>query len=128
MGKGFASGNIVFGIGSFTYQMNSRDSFAWAIKAFYAEVDGEAVEIYKDPATDDGTKRSARGLLRVVKEGDDFVQYDRQTREQFNSGDLVPVFRDSKMLVDEVYREMRTRLLDSWVCPDVPFESVKWAA
>jgi len=53
--KGFASCNVVFGIGSYTYNMLSRDTFGWAMKAIYAEVDGEQVAIYKDPATDDGT-------------------------------------------------------------------------
>jgi nicotinamide phosphoribosyltransferase len=125
MAKGFASGNVVFGIGSFTYQMNSRDSLAWAVKANYAEVGGEAVEICKDPATDDGTKKSAKGLLRVVKEGDDFVLYDQQTMEQFDSGAHVPVFRDSQMLVEEVFRDMRARLWSSWECPDIPLESLK---
>ena len=31
--KGFASANIVFGIGSFTYQMCTRDNFGMAVKA-----------------------------------------------------------------------------------------------
>jgi nicotinamide phosphoribosyltransferase len=116
--NGFASGNVVFGIGSFTYQMLSRDSFAWAMKAQYAEVGDEVVEIYKDPATDDGTKKSAVGLLRVEKEGDDFVLYDRQTREQFDQGELKPVFRNSQLLVDEKWAVIRERLLSSWVCPE----------
>ncbi|MEX3984131.1 nicotinate phosphoribosyltransferase [Paraburkholderia sp. EG287A] len=129
MAKGFASGNIVFGIGSFTYQMNSRDSLAWAVKANYGEVGGEAVEICKDPATDDGTKRSPKGLLRVVKEGDDYALYDQQTMEQFNCGEHVTVFRDSQLLVDEVFRDMRARLWSSWECPDIPLETfLKMAA
>ncbi|KVP96772.1 nicotinate phosphoribosyltransferase [Burkholderia ubonensis] len=124
--KGFASGNVVFGIGSFTYQVNSRDSFGWAMKAQFAEVGDEAVEIYKDPATDDGTKKSAKGLLRVEQEGKDFVLYDQQTREQFDHGALVAVFRDSKMLVEETVKGMRERLWASWTCPELG--SVKFPA
>lgn len=116
--KGFASGNVVFGVGSFTYQMISRDSFGYALKAIYAEVGGEAVEIYKDPATDDGTKKSAKGLLRVEQEGDDFVLYEQQSRERFESGALVPVFRDGLLLVDPPLSVIRDRLAASWVCPD----------
>jgi nicotinamide phosphoribosyltransferase len=63
--KGFASINWVAGIGSFTYQMITRDSMGSAMKATYCEVNGEAREIFKDPITDDGTKRSAKGLLQV---------------------------------------------------------------
>lgn len=65
--KGFASTNIVFGVGSFTYQYNTRDTFGFAMKATYVEVDGEGRQIFKDPITDDGTKKSATGLLKVVK-------------------------------------------------------------
>jgi nicotinamide phosphoribosyltransferase len=36
--KGFASTNIVLGIGSFTYQYNTRDTFGFAVKATYGEV------------------------------------------------------------------------------------------
>ena len=116
--KEFASCNVVFGIGSFTYNMLTRDNFGWAMKAIYAQVGDESVEIYKDPATDNGTKKSARGLLRVEKEGDKFVLYERQTEEKANGGALVPVFRDSKMLVNQSLAEIRQRLQDSWICPE----------
>ena len=65
--KGFASTNVVLGIGSFTYQYNTRDTFGFAMKATYGEVAGEGREIFKDPITDNGTKKSAKGLLRVEK-------------------------------------------------------------
>lgn len=116
--KGFASGNVVFGIGSFTYQCLTRDVFSWALKAIYAEVGNEVVEIYKDPATDDGTKKSAKGLLRVEKEGDDFVLYEQQSRDEFDSGALVPIFRNSRLLVTETMAAMRERLWASWTCPE----------
>lgn len=116
--KGFASGNVVFGIGSFTYQHITRDSFSWALKAIYADVGGDSVEIYKDPATDDGTKKSAKGLLRVEKEGNDFVLYEQQSREEFERGALRPIFRDGQLLVDEPLSVIRARLAASWVCPD----------
>lgn len=116
--KGFASSNVVFGIGSYTYNMLSRDTFGWAMKAIYAEVDDEQVDIYKDPATDDGTKKSARGLLRVEKEGKDYVLYEQQTLEQFARGELTPVFRDGKLLVTTTLAEIRERLKASWSCTE----------
>lgn len=67
---GFASTNIVFGIGSYTYQYNTRDTFSIACKATWVQVDGEAKDIFKDPVTDDGTKKSAYGRLAVLKDGD----------------------------------------------------------
>jgi len=92
--KGFASSNVVFGIGSFTYQYQTRDSFGFAMKATYGVVDGVSREIFKNPKTDSGTKKSARGLLRVEKENDEFVLYDQQTPEQEELGELKTVFKN----------------------------------
>ncbi|NYH20183.1 nicotinate phosphoribosyltransferase [Paraburkholderia bryophila] len=122
--KGFASCNVVLGIGSYVYGMNSRDTFGYALKAIYAEVDGEAVDIYKDPATDDGTKKSAKGLPRVEKEGDHFVLYEQQTVEQAEGGALVPVFRNGELLVRQSLAEIRERLQSSWTCPEAG--SIVW--
>lgn len=122
--KGFASSNVVYGIGSFTYQCLTRDTFGFALKAIYAEVDGEAIDIYKDPATDDGTKKSAKGLLRVEKEGDDFVLYEQQGLEEFDKGALVPVFRNSQLLVETTVAEIKERLMASWECPEAG--SIEW--
>ncbi|HEX7684338.1 MAG TPA: nicotinate phosphoribosyltransferase [Trinickia sp.] len=120
--KNFASSNVVFGIGSYTYNMLSRDTFGWAMKAIYAEVGDEQVDIYKDPATDDGTKKSARGLLRVEKEGDDYVLYEQQTLEQFAGGELKPVFRNGELLVTTTLAEIRGRLKASWNCSEAMAE------
>jgi nicotinamide phosphoribosyltransferase len=66
--KGFAASNIVFGVGSFTYQYNTRDTYGFAMKATYGEVNGEGRPIFKDPVTDDGTKKSLKGLLSVYED------------------------------------------------------------
>jgi nicotinamide phosphoribosyltransferase len=108
--KGFASGNIVFGIGSFTYQYQTRDSFGFAMKATYGVVNGEPRNIFKDPKTDNGIKKSAKGLLRVEKEGDNFVLYDEQTPEQEQQGELKEVFCDGQLLVSQSLEEIRKRL------------------
>lgn len=66
MSKGFVP-SMVFGIGSFTYQYNTRDTFGFAMKATYGEVDGQPRDIFKDPKTNTGpfAKKSAKGLLAV---------------------------------------------------------------
>jgi nicotinamide phosphoribosyltransferase len=108
--KGFASGNVVFGIGSFTYQYVTRDSYGTAMKATWGVVNGEAREISKNPKTDNGIKKSAVGLLRVEKEGTDYVLYDRQTPEQEKQGALREVFRDGKLLIFQTFSEIKERL------------------
>lgn len=111
MDKGFASTNVVFGIGSYTYQYNTRDSFGMALKATYGEVNGVGREIFKDPITDSGTKKSARGLLRVELENGEYVLYDQQTPEQEKMGELRTVFKNGKMVVDESLEDIRDRLM-----------------
>jgi nicotinamide phosphoribosyltransferase len=108
--KGFASCNIVFGIGSYTYQHVTRDSFGFAMKATYGIINGENVEIFKDPVTDRGDKKSAKGLLCVGKEGDDFVLYDQQTPEEAGLGELKTVFYNGGLLVDWSLEDIRAKL------------------
>lgn len=108
--NGFASCNIVFGIGSFTYQCVTRDSYGTAIKATYGVVNGEPRELFKKPKTDNGMKFSARGLLRIEREGDDWILYERQTPEQEEQGELRVIFENSKMFNLQGIKEIRERL------------------
>lgn len=108
--KGFAS-QVVLGIGSYTYQYNTRDTFGTAMKSTYVEVNGEGREIFKSPATDDGTKKSARGLLKVIKdENNEFVLVDQVSWEEEAQGELKTVFRDGELFVDHSLSEIRARL------------------
>ena len=108
--KGFASTNVVLGVGSFTYQYNTRDTFGFAMKATYGEVAGEGRAIFKDPVTDDGTKRSARGLVRIERPNGAYVLHDEQTWAQEAGGELVEVFRDGRLLVEHTLAEVRQRV------------------
>jgi len=108
--NGFASTNVVLGIGSFTYQYNTRDTFGFAMKATYGEVDGESREIYKNPITDDGTKKSAKGLIKIVKENGNYALVDQVSWEEEQKGELKEVFRDGELLVDDSLGEIRQRI------------------
>lgn len=108
--KGFASTNVVLGIGSFTYQYNTRDTFGFAMKATYGEVDGEGREIFKDPITDDGTKKSAKGLIKIIIEDGEYKMIDQVNWNEERKGELKEVFRDGVVLVDEQLSEIRGRL------------------
>ena len=107
--KGFAS-QAVFGIGSFTYQYNTRDTFGMAMKATYVEVAGEGREIFKNPITDDGMKKSATGLLQVKKEGNKYVLHDCVNWAQENDSALQTVFKDGKLVKEFSLQEIRERL------------------
>jgi nicotinamide phosphoribosyltransferase len=108
--KGFASSNIVFGIGSYTYQHVTRDSYGFAMKATYGIVNGEPRNIFKDPKTGDGMKKSAKGLLCVEYEDGRFVLYDEQTPEEEKQGLLRTVFEDGKLVVEDSLEKIRKRL------------------
>lgn len=96
--KGFASTNVVFGIGSFTYQYNTRDTFGFAMKATHVTIQNESGElehrsIFKDPITDDGTKKSAKGLLKVVKDPEvGYKVIDQVSFEEEMEGELRPIY------------------------------------
>ncbi|MDA3616472.1 nicotinate phosphoribosyltransferase [Polluticaenibacter yanchengensis] len=108
--KGFASTNVVLGIGSFTYQYNTRDTFGFAMKATYGEVKGTGRNIFKDPVTDDGTKKSAKGLIKIMKENGKYQLQDEVSWEEEQKGELKEVFRDGKLLIDDSLKSIRSRV------------------
>lgn len=110
--KRFSAGNIVFGIGSFTYQYVTRDNFSLAMKATSGVVNGERRIIFKDPITDSGTKKSARGLLRVTLENDQYILYDAQTEQEETEGELKTIFENSILINETSLAEIRSRLND----------------
>jgi nicotinamide phosphoribosyltransferase len=94
--KGFASTNVVLGIGSFTYQYNTRDTFGFAMKATYCEINGEGREIFKDPITDDGTKKSATGLLCVEEHNGQIGLYDKVSWATEGTGLLQMIYMNGE--------------------------------
>ena len=109
--KGFASTNVVLGIGSFTYQYNTRDTFGFAMKATYVEVDGVGREIFKDPITDDGTKKSATGLLCVEKLPDNSIGlYDKVSWNTEDTGLLQIIYKDGEFFNTTTLTEIREKL------------------
>ncbi len=108
--KGFATTNVVLGIGSFTYQFNTRDTFGFAMKATSVVVNGERREIFKDPITDDGVKKSAKGLIRVDKVDGNYVLVDEVTEAEEQKGELKVIFEDGKFSNATAIEEIRARI------------------
>lgn len=108
---GFASTNVVFGIGSYTYQCNTRDTFGTAMKATATAVEGEFFEIYKDPATGDKLKQSAKGLLHVgINDEGEFFLLDQVSAEKEAQGELKIRFKDGQFFNVENIDIIRKRL------------------
>lgn len=110
--NGFASFNCVFGIGSFTYQYVTRDTFGFAVKATYGEINGGARDIFKNPKTDDGTKHSAKGLIAIYKsEGSGAYElHDQMSWKEVNNCELKTVFYDGNIRNEQSLSEIRERL------------------
>ncbi len=103
----------MFGIGSYTYNYLTRDTFGFAVKATWGQVNGIPRELFKDPATDSGTKKSAKGLLRVEKSETGFVLFDQQSAEQEQQGELDTVFENGQLIQECALNEIRERLISS---------------
>lgn len=122
--KGFASCNVVLGIGSYSLQMVTRDTHGSAQKATYIEIERsgtnpatgktitvtDGIEIFKDPITDDGVKKSAKGLLKVTHDGNDFVLQDQCTWEEESQGLLQVIFEDGNFFNQTTLTAIRKRL------------------
>lgn len=117
--QGFASTNIVFGIGSYTYQYNTRDTFGMAMKATSGVIDGKRVTISKNPKTDDGLKKSAKGLLCVMGVTGahgvtSFHLLEEVTeQEEHTCGALELVFQNGPKGGGATLQDIRTRLARS---------------
>lgn len=113
MKKGFASCNWVLGIGSYTYQHNTRDTFGFAVKATAIQVEDLFVELFKAPKTEGETnKKSAKGFLKVVKDAEgNFLLEQNQTfgidEIDYSSGELKPMYKDGKFVNEVTFEQVR---------------------
>lgn len=115
MKKGFASCNWVLGIGSYTYQHNTRDTFGFAVKATAIQVEDVFVELFKAPKTEGTTaKKSAKGFLKVIRdENGDYKLLQNQTfgiaEIDTASGELKPVYKDGTFPNEVTFAQVRER-------------------
>jgi nicotinamide phosphoribosyltransferase len=118
--KGFASTNIVLGIGSYTYQMNTRDTLGFAAKGSWFEVQQHIADevfekvgynIFKDPVTDDGTKKSLKGMVAVFEDenGDHYVKTEC-THEEEETGLLQVIYENGKFYNQVSLKEIRSKV------------------
>lgn len=106
--KGFAATNLVLGYGSYTYQFKSRDSLGFAMKATWCQINGQPKEIFKNPKTDNGTKKSLKGLITVIQDSNGYLfAKDQVSKEEEATGLLQTVFENGKLLKDWTLAEIR---------------------
>lgn len=110
--KGFVSTNWVAGIGSYSYQMMTRDNLSSAVKATYAVVNGEGRNLFKNPKTDDGTKKSATGKLAVTTDPrtGELRQIEQAEPWQIENSRIQPVWENGKSLKESSFADVRRTL------------------
>jgi len=109
--KGFASTNIVFGVGSYTYQYVTRDTYGFAMKATWARINDKEFNLFKKPVTDTGDKFSAKGRLAVLKndEGKLYLVNEASEKDQLKS-QLQLVWRNGTFTKAQSFKNVRETL------------------
>jgi nicotinamide phosphoribosyltransferase len=109
--KGFASTNWVAGIGSYSYQMITRDTFGSAVKATFVIVNDEERNIQKNPETDDGTKKSATGRLAVRMWANGKLTLIQEASDEDVRLSLIqPVWENGEFLKEQSFANVRANV------------------
>jgi nicotinamide phosphoribosyltransferase len=112
MAMGWSADNIAFGMGGALLQIVDRDTQKFAMKASAAEINGEWVDVVKDPVTDPG-KKSKAGRVTLWQGGGEWVSAVDQPKGWFDKGFgpfaemLEEVYRDGKLVKEMTFEEVR---------------------
>lgn len=109
---GYSADNIAFGMGGALLQQVDRDTQKFAMKCSAVKVDGEWVDVMKDPVTDNG-KKSKPGRVTLWNSGGEFVSsvdkpsgwYDKATGPFLEA--LVVVYKDGELKNSITFNEVR---------------------
>lgn len=107
---GYASSNLVIGVGGLLLQQHSRDDQGFAIKATYVEINGVGRNIVKDPVTDSG-KKSHTGLINLYRTNGEYRTSDQQESDHF--GVLQTVFYEGAITRKYTLDEIRKRAYEA---------------
>ena len=105
--RSISADNIAFGMGGELLQKVNRDTQKFAMKASAIQINGQWMDVFKDPITDPG-KRSKRGRLALVKNNNGY-QTIREDELGAQTNELVTVFRNGDTLVNWNFDEIRAR-------------------
>lgn len=105
--QGWSFDNLVFGSGGGLLQAFTRDTLKFAIKASYAVIDGQGIDVYKDPITSPG-KTSKKGQLYTV--WDEVNGYQTITKSEFDASNatnmLQRVFENGILYNEQTYTQI----------------------
>lgn len=110
--------NQVFGVGSYTYEYRTRDTYGFAMKATAVTRSGKLVPIFKDPVTGsaDTPKKSLKGIPAVYRthistEADpEYFVMDGMNPQDLNNCAFQKVYSNGKLLIDTSFETIRQRV------------------
>ena len=116
--KSFAATNIVVGVGSYSLVYMTRDQAGYAAKGCWFEILNEdgtktTFNIYKDPITDDGTKKSLKGFSLVkYDENNEIICISEVTEEEaFSKNNLLKtIYKNGEFFNQTTLTEIRERI------------------
>lgn len=110
---GYSAESIAFGMGGALLQQHNRDTQKFAMKCSSVTIDGEDINVFKDPIDDPG-KRSKTGRLDVIPhasgEGYVTVSIHNPQMEHYPNSLMHTVFEDGESMNETTFDEIRARL------------------
>jgi nicotinamide phosphoribosyltransferase len=112
MANGWSADNIAFGMGGALLQQVDRDTQKFAMKCSSAEINGEWIDVQKDPVTDSG-KKSKAGRVQLWTSGGEFASGVTAPTGWTDKGiggwtsAMVEVYRDGRLVKEITFEEVR---------------------
>ena len=110
MAMGWSADNIAFGMGGALLQIVDRDTQRFAMKCSAAEVNGQWIDVVKDPVTDSGKKSKAGRVTLWTNGTGEYVSSVDEPKQWADRGwtnALVPVFWNGNLHKDYTFEEVR---------------------
>ena len=116
---GYATDNVAFGMGGALLQQLNRDTQKFALKCSAARVNGQWIDVYKDPVTDKG-KQSKRGRMTLLQHREygqfrtEPVRADAASLADVHKpmgfdDAMVTIWEDGMLVNDWTFAQVRTR-------------------
>lgn len=88
----------------------TRDTFGFAQKSTHCRVGNEGRDLFKDPATDSGMKKSAKGRLAVLRLNNGELEVVNQASPMMEASSLLqPVWRNNVQMRYQSFENVRQR-------------------
>lgn len=82
-----------------------------AVKATWAQIDGVGYDLQKDPITDNGTKKSAKGRLAVFRDSEgELYLVEQASPDEEAASELQCIWADGDFVRTQTFAEARSVL------------------